>query len=210
MGTGVVFIKNAVSAAAKRGYISFARWFAAGLAPRCEKPAPRKRGGEPGAPGFTITPPLSRLGRGSIPVLLLAAVLAAGCGYRQTRLDVYFKLMTPLEQAKYRLLEAENKPVSLRLAYLQEIGVYQKWAEQPKNIQQAILRCQVLEGMTPLQVQMAWGLPDDRRDGTLPEDQAAGRIVVIWDYDLASGKSGDHYERSACFRDDRVLWVRSP
>jgi len=173
----------------------------------------------PGAPGFTLTPPLSRStqrlstghpGRGSIPVLLLAVMFAAGCGERQTRLDVYFKLMIPLEQAKYRLLEAEGKPVSLRLAYLQEIGVYQKWAEQPKNIQQAILRCQVLEGMTPLQVRMAWGLPDDRRDGTMPEDQVAGRSVVIWDYDLASGKSGDYYERSVCFRDDRVLWVRCP
>jgi hypothetical protein len=170
MGTGVVFIKNAVSAAAK-------------------------------AFSGKTTP---------VPVLLLAAVLAGGCGERQTRLEVYCKLMTPLEQADYRLLETEGKPVSLRLAYLQEIGVYQKWAEQPKNIQQAILRCQVLEGMTPLQVQMAWGLPDDRRDGTMPEDQVAGRSVVIWDYDLTSGKSGDQYERSVCFRDDRVLWVRSP
>ena len=170
MGTGVVFIKNAVSAAARALF---------------GKTAP-------------------------VPVLLLAAVLAGGCGYRQTRLEVYYKLMTPLEQASYRLLETEGKPVSLRLAYLQEIGVYQKWAEQPKNIQQAILRCQILEGMTPLQVQMAWGLPDDRRDSTMPEDQAAGRSVVIWDYDLASGKSGDQYERSVCFRDDRVLWVRSP
>jgi hypothetical protein len=170
MGTGVVFIKNAVSAAARAL--------------------------------FGKTAPVS--------VFLVAAVLAAGCGERQTRLDVYFKLMIPLEQAKYHLLEAEGKPVSLRLAYLQEIGVYQKWAEQPKNIQQAILRSQVLEGMTPLQVQMAWGLPDDRRDGTLPEDQVAGRSVVIWDYDLASEKFGDHYERSVCFRDDRVLWVRSP
>jgi hypothetical protein len=170
MGTGVVFIKNAVSAAAR-------------------------------AFSGKTTP---------VPVFLVAAVLLAGCGERQTRLDVYFKLMTPPEQAKYRLLEAEGEPVSLRLAYLQEIGVYQKWAEQPKNIQQAILWCQVLEGMTPLQVQMAWGLPGDRRDGTLPEDQAAGRSVVIWDYDLASGKSGDQYERSVCFRDDRVLWVRSP
>ena len=170
MGTGVVFIKNAVSAAARALF------------------------------GKTA----------AIPVFLVAAVLVAGCGERQTRLDVYFKLMTPLEQAKYRLLEAEGKPVSLRLAYLQEIGVYQKWVEQPKNIQQAILRCQALEGMTPLQVQMAWGLPDDRRDGTMPEDQAAGRSVVIWDYDLASGKFGDQYERSVCFRDGRVLWVRSP
>jgi len=64
--------------------------------------------------------------------------------------------------------------------------------------------------MTPLQVQMAWGLPGDRRDGTMPEDQAAGRSVVIWDYDLTSGKSGDDFERSVCFRDYRVLWVRSP
>jgi len=142
--------------------------------------------------------------------LLLAALFAAGCGDRQTRLDVYFKLMTPLEQAEYRLLEAEGKPVSLRLAYLQEIGVYQKWAEQPKNIQQAILRRQVLEGMTPLQVRMAWGLPDARRDETLPEERSAGHTKEIWDYVLTSGKGGDEYQRSVCFRDDRVLWVRSP
>ena len=170
MGTGVVSIKNAVSAAAR------AFW------------------GE-------TTP---------VPVFLVAAMLVGGCGERQSRLDVYFKLMTPLEEAEYRLLEAEDKPVSLRLAYLQEIGVYQKWAEQPKNIQEAILRRQVLEGMTPLQVQMAWGLPDDRRDGTMPDDQAAGRSVVIWDYDFTSGTSGDQYERSVCFRDERVLWVRCP
>jgi hypothetical protein len=145
-----------------------------------------------------------------VPVFLVLSALVAGCGERQTRLDVYMKLMTPLEQAGYRLLEAENKPVSLRLAYLQEIRVYQKWAEQPKNMQEAILRCQVLEGMTPLQVQMAWGLPDDRRDVTMPEDQAAGRTKVIWDYDLKSRKSEEDYERSVCFLEDRVLWVRSP
>jgi len=119
--------------------------------------------------------------------------------------------MTPLQQAKYLLLEAEHKPASLRLAYLQEIGIYQKWAEQPKDTQETILRRQVLEGMTPLQVQMAWGPPDQQRDVTLPEEQAAGHTKTIWDYVPTTEKHGDdHYERSVCFLDEKVLWVRGP
>ncbi|HUW99984.1 MAG: hypothetical protein WBD75_12070 [Phycisphaerae bacterium] len=149
---------------------------------------------------------------GNTPVLflLLAAALAAGCGERQTRLEVYLNLMTPLQQADYRLLEAEGKPVSLRLAYLQEIGVYQKWAEQPKDIQDAILRRRVVEGMMPLQVRMAWGEPTDRREAALPEERAAGHTKEIWDYVLTSRKSGDEYQQSVCFLDGAVLWVRTP
>ena len=145
-----------------------------------------------------------------VPFLLLAAALAGGCGERQSRLDVYMNLMIPLQQAEYRLLEAEGKPVSLRLAYLQGIGVYQQWAEQPKDIQDAVLRRRVLEGMTPLQVRMAWGEPADRRNATLPEDRAEGHTKEIWDYVLTSGKGGDEYQRSVCFLDERVLWVRTP
>jgi hypothetical protein len=145
-----------------------------------------------------------------VPFLLLAMLWAVGCGERQTRLEVYLNLMTPLQQAKYHLLEAEGKPVSLRLAYLQEIGVYQQWTEQPKDIQDAILRRRVVEGMTPLQVRMAWGEPADRRDATLPEDRSAGHTKEIWDYVLTSGQGGDEYQRSVCFLDERVLWVRTP
>ena len=141
---------------------------------------------------------------------LLAAMLAGGCGERQSRLEVYLNLMTPLQQADYRLLEAEGKPVSLRLAYLQEIGVYQKWAEQPKDIQDAILRRRVVEGMMPLQVRMAWGEPTDRREAALPEERAAGHTKEIWDYVLTSRKSGDEYQQSVCFLDGAVLWVRTP
>ncbi|HUU10751.1 MAG TPA: hypothetical protein VM431_09450 [Phycisphaerae bacterium] len=143
-------------------------------------------------------------------VLALSAGLAAGCwGYQQTRRDVYMNLMTPVERAKYSYMEATRKPVSLRLAYLQGIGVYQTWAEQPNNVQEAILRCQVLEGMIPLQVEMAWGSPEERRDITHPAERAEGHTKVVWEYGIRTQKvGGTSYERSVCFYDDLVLWVR--
>jgi hypothetical protein len=149
--------------------------------------------------------------------LILGAVLllAPGCGNLvtwgsgQTRRDVYMNVMTPVQQAHYQYLEATDRPISLRLAYLQEIGVYQQWAEQPKEIQAVILRRQVGEGMTPLQVQMSWGLPDERRDETEPAERAAGHAKTVWLYARRAMRAGgESYERSICFLDDRVLWVR--
>ena len=151
--------------------------------------------------------------------LLTTAILAvlpvlAGCsnslfGPRQARRDVYLNLMTPVQQAHFRYLEATERPASLKLAYLQEIGVYQQWAEQPKDIQAAILRYEVIEGMTPLQVQMAWGLPDEKRDVTEPAERAGGHAKTVWEYRIRALKSGGgSYERSVCFLDNRVLWVR--
>jgi hypothetical protein len=153
-------------------------------------------------------------------LILLAAVLlttaAGGCirgiiapGGTQSRRDVYMHLMTPIQQSKYLFMEASNKDVSLKLAYLQEIGVYQQWAEQPTDIQASILHREVDEGMTPIQVQMAWGVPEERRDETLPADRAEGHVKIIWEYGVRTQKiGGSGYERSVCFFDDKVLWVR--
>lgn len=145
-----------------------------------------------------------------LAALLIICALAAGCGpwgAKQSRRDIYVNLMTPIQQSHYLMMEAVEKPASLRLAYLQEIGVYQKWAEQPKNMQDAILRREVLEGMTPLQVRMAWGDPVETRDATLPAERAEGHTKTVWDYGLPTGKS-DTSNRSVCFFDDTVLWVR--
>ena len=146
----------------------------------------------------------------ALALLAVSAGLAPGCmGYKQTRRDVYLNLMTPLERSKYNYLEATQRPVSLRLAYLQGIGVYQKWAEQPSIIQEAILRQEVLEGMTPLQVQMAWGSPEEHHDETLPAERAEGHTRVVWEYGIRTQKvGGSSYERSVCYFDDLVLWVR--
>ena len=138
-----------------------------------------------------------------------AAALLAGCSGTQTRRDVYLHIMTPEQQARFRKLEAEQRPASLQLAYLQEIGVYQQWAEQPKDIQQAILRREVKEGMTPQAVRMALGEPGRVEDMTLPADRAAGQERVIWHYDANSGKFGSRGpRRSICFLGGKVLWVR--
>lgn len=150
-----------------------------------------------------------------LPVALVALTFASGCAiitfssHKQTQRDVYMHLMTPLEQAKFLYLEASDKPLSIQLAYLQEIGVYQKWVDVPKNKQEAILRREVKEGMTPLQVQMAWGRPGEERDETLPADRAEGHTKTVWDYGVRAQKvGGSGHERSVCFFDDRVLWVR--
>jgi hypothetical protein len=163
--------------------------------------------------GFQIS------GRGLMLIALVAlAAGSTGCGSwnfkwpngTQTRRDVYLNLMTPMEQAHFRQLEADDAPWSLQMAYVQEIGVYQKWSEQPKEVQTAILHRQVVEGMSPLQVQLAWGPPDNERDETEPADQAAGHTRILWDYGPHPLKEGgDRYERSLCFIDARVLWVRS-
>jgi len=155
-----------------------------------------------------------RMNQVTLFLLAAACPFAAGCsvwrlGGTQQRRDVYMNLMAPLEQAEYRYLEATDKPVSLRLAYLQGIGVYQTWAEQPKDIQEAILRREIREGMTPVQVQMAWGHPDEKRDVTLPAERAEGHSREIWGYKITShGIGGSEYERSVCFYDGHVLWVR--
>ncbi len=140
--------------------------------------------------------------------LLGGLVLASGCADRQTRRDVYVHMMTPLERSRYEYLEASRKPLSLRLAYLQEIGVYQRWAEVPKNLQDAILRCEVVEGMTSAHVRMAWGEPDRVRDESFPAERAAGKKRIVWDYDLTSRSGSGGYRRSVCLLDDEVLWVR--
>jgi hypothetical protein len=154
-----------------------------------------------------ISPP-----RAVLMLVVSAISLAAGCSSlrsTQTQRDVYMNLMTPIQRAQFLHLEAADAPVSLRLAYLQEIGVYQQWAEQPKDIQRAILRRRVAEGMTPLQVQLAWGPPQDRRDETAPAEKSAGHTKIVWDYGLGTRKfGGTAYERSVCFLDGRALWVR--
>ena len=156
----------------------------------------------------------SSLSRAMTLALLLAPflALAAGCsgsGHKQTRRDVYMNLMTPLERSTFLVLEASDKPASIQMAYLQEIGVYQKWVEVPKSMQESVLRREVKEGMTPLQVQMAWGKPAEQREETLPAERAEGHTKTIWEYGLRAQKVGDSgYERSVCFFDDRVLWVR--
>jgi hypothetical protein len=157
--------------------------------------------------------------RRGLLLTVMIPILAActGCGgslfssQKQSRRDVYMHMMTPLQQSKFQQLEAASQPVSILLAYLQEIGVYQQWAEQPKDMQDAILRRQVLEEMTPLQVQMAWGLPEGRSDETSPAERAEGYTKILWEYGYRTQKvGGSSYERSVCFVDDRVLWVREP
>ena len=140
---------------------------------------------------------------------ILAAVLIAGCSGAQSRRDVYMHLMTPEQQAHFQRMEAEQKPASLKLAYLQGIGVYQEWAEVPKDTQQAVLRREVKQGMTPSAVRMALGEPDRIEDATLPDDRAAGRERVIWHYDGTFWKFGSRgARRSICFLGDKVLSFR--
>jgi hypothetical protein len=161
--------------------------------------------------------PLRLFGIWHLALSIVLLSFLAGCGkpiFRmpggsQTRRDVYLNLMTPLQQAHFRDLEAKNVDYSLRMAYVQEIGVYQQWVEQPEEVQAAILHRQVVEEMTPLQVRLAWGSPDNERDETEPADRLAGHVTILWDYKPHLLRDGSlRYEQTVCFLDGRVLWVR--
>jgi hypothetical protein len=135
--------------------------------------------------------------------------LFQGPGGAQTQRDVYLNLMTPDQRSHFLHLEYTGADYSLRMAYVQEIGVYQKWIEQPKEVQAAILNRQVVENMSPLQVRLAWGPPEEERDETDPADRTAGHARTVWEYRGRFLKDGGvRYERSVCFFDNRVLWVR--
>jgi hypothetical protein len=56
---------------------------------------------------------------------------------------------------------------------------------------------------------MAWGGPGEERDETLPAERAEGHKKIVWEYGVRVSKAGGtSHERSVCFFDDRVLWVR--
>ncbi|MDK1030916.1 MAG: hypothetical protein QGD94_02815 [Planctomycetia bacterium] len=122
---------------------------------------------------------------------------------------MYFNLMNAEQKSQFRRLEILEEPESILLAYLQEIGVYQLFVNQPKEVREAVLQRRVSAGMMPLQVQMAWGLPERTRDVSTAADTEAGRKRVIWDFAFGSEAGWAQYQRSVCFVNDRVLWMRS-
>ncbi len=143
----------------------------------------------------------------------LAAGVCAGCaGGRQSKRDVYWHLMTDAQREEFREMERRREPASLKLAYLQRINVYQTWAEQPKDIQEAILRREVGPGMTPDQVRMAIGRPDRIEDVTTVADRNADRKRVLWHYGEGGWRLGvgGRDRRTVCFVGEKVAWVRPP
>ncbi len=143
----------------------------------------------------------------------LAAALAAGCaGGKQSKRDVYYNLMTDAQREHFRQMERERKPASLKLAFVQGISVYAAWQEQPKEIQDAILRRQVRIGMTPDQVKMALGRPDRIEEVTTPADREAGRNREVWHYGERRSwlRPGGPDRRDVGFVGGRVTWLDPP
>ncbi len=77
----------------------------------------------------------------------------------QSKRQVYLNLMTPEQAATLRAMEKAEVDEQKRILYVQEIGVYQQWAAAPEDTKQHILKKRVVEGMKPVEVQMAWGPP---------------------------------------------------
>lgn len=143
----------------------------------------------------------------------LAAAVCAGCaGGRQSRRDVYWHLMTDAQREEFREMERRREPASLKLAFIQGIGVYDRWAETPMEIQEAILRREVGPGMTPDQVRMALGRPDRIEDVTTVADRNADRKRVLWHYGEGGWRFGfgGGDRRQVGFVDEKVAWVRPP
>jgi hypothetical protein len=129
---------------------------------------------------------------------------------RQTRREVYLNFMTPEQQSEFHRLEAREQPESMLLAYLQKIGAYQAFMGQPEDVREAIVHRRIVGGMTPLQVRMAWGAPLRSRDMAMPADRAADQERIVWDYVFFTYTDGAaEYQRSVCFLNNRVIWMRS-
>ena len=128
--------------------------------------------------------------------------------------DVYLNLMTPVQAATFRQMEAEGTDEEKLLLYCQETGVYQKWRAVPPERQATIRRGTVAEGMSPDEVQMAWGPPDRAEDITLPAERQEGHLRELWSYGAESDETNPdenhpaEVNRQACFLDAMLVWYK--
>lgn len=121
---------------------------------------------------------------------------------------ILLPLMSDVERAEYysRPTPPERK------AYLDEMGLTAKLDAAPPHIRQAILDERVVKGMTPEQVMMSWGSPEQRQR-LKPSDnpevaQFQGR-KERWFYDrLITIPLSDRFLRAVEFTNGVVLEVR--
>ena len=153
---------------------------------------------------------------GWLTALLIAALLAAGCGPvpahwrgELAKRDIYLHLMTPVQAAQFKVLESEEKDEQTLLLYCQEIGVYQKWQAVPPERQKIIRQSRVAEGMLPDEVRMAWGAPEKIEDLTTAAEREQGHLREQWSFDTRADRQGViAYQRQACFLDNKLLWFK--
>ncbi|NLX59770.1 MAG: hypothetical protein GXY74_11855 [Phycisphaerae bacterium] len=155
-------------------------------------------------------------------LLMLTAVVvfglsfAAGCarvpaqwkGELSMR-DIYLNLMTDEQASVLRQMEADEVDEEKRILYCQEIGVYQPWRGVPAETQAVIRKGQVVEGMQPVEVRMAWGPPAVAETITTDAERADGHRRDLWNFMPRVAKDGSvTYQRQACFLDERLEWYK--
>ena len=132
--------------------------------------------------------------------------MGGGLRGEQTQRDIYLALMTEEQAAVLLAMEAEERDEEQRILYCQECGAYQKWRAVPEERRPLIRRREIAEGMSPDEVQMAWGRPAAAEDITSPAERADGHRRLLWSFSPRTDAEGTTYERQICFLDDRLLW----
>ena len=103
--------------------------------------------------------------KSSIAVALLAGLfLSTGCNpikrLSDTEWDHYRALrvyMTDVEKKTF----LKNKTEDERNAYLQELGLWDRFYQYPEDVRELILEGDVARGWTKDKLMMAWGRPQD-------------------------------------------------
>lgn len=156
------------------------------------------------------------LTRFSVCLTLLVALIASGCtpgmkrwmAGEQSKRDVYLNLMTPEQAETLRQMEKDEVDEQKRILYVQEIGVYDYWAAATPEVRQHILKKRVVEGMKPVEVQMAWGRADAEEELTTDTERQDGHQKLLWQYQPRQHETGVTYDRSVVFFDNRVVEIR--
>ncbi|MBN2584296.1 MAG: hypothetical protein JXL80_14645 [Planctomycetes bacterium] len=149
-------------------------------------------------------------------MVVLAALAAGGCAQvpaqwkgELSMRDIYLNLMTDEQAAVLRQMEKEEVDEEKRILYCQEIGVYQQWRAVPEDLRPTIRKGQIVEGMSPSEVQMAWGPPAVVENVTDAAERAAGHRSDLWSFMPRTDKQGTvSYDRQACFLDERLEWYK--
>lgn len=151
--------------------------------------------------------------RGWLFLGVIAALAACGCAGFNTLNEktcerMFLPLMSDVEQAEYY-----RRPTwPERKAFLHESGFFARFETAPEYVRQAILRQEVVKGMTPEQVIMSWGAPADRTVIQVSDDPEVASIAghkERWLYmPVLTPDFSIRYLRAVEFTNGVVLYIR--
>lgn len=160
----------------------------------------------------------------SLPVLLLLTSLTAGCWQNKvknlsaTEFDHYYALR-PFMDEDQRKTYLKYKTEEERNAYLQELGLWDRFYKYGPEDRDAIVAGDVQVGWTKDMVLMAWGAPYDKqklvgREATRSErlvyrfEVQEGGVMVVWEPNSKTEYKAERLvQRDVMLEDDVVVEI---